>query len=174
MYPDLIFERLWTLLYIPVCAFLSLECLCSSQLMNLNLYFNTFSSRKPPRVNPRQCIHHPRRYVSNFLVRMASSLGAPGMWGTPSKQSRGIDPPVSNRRGEGAQMKWCGNLGVPVEWDRRVREHLVSHQGCKVPFRTLRRNVVLFLRRHSRQGPHLGSGGFFTVWATREVWSVLY
>ena len=38
------------------------------------------------------------------------------MWGTPSKQSRGIDPPVSNRRGEGAQMKWCGNLGVPVEW----------------------------------------------------------
>ena len=36
------------------------------------------------------------------------------MWETPSKQSRGIDPPVLNRRGEGAQMKWCGNLGVPV------------------------------------------------------------
>ena len=24
-------------------------------------------------------------------------------------------PPVANRRGEGAQMKWCGNLGVRVE-----------------------------------------------------------
>ena len=46
------------------------------------------------------------------------------MWGTPSKQSRGIDPPVANRRGEGAQMKWCGTLGVPLDRTRHVGELL--------------------------------------------------
>ena len=50
--------------------------------------------------------HQPRGYVSNFLIRPASSLGAPGMSGTPSRQSRGIDPPVAIRWGEGAQKKW--------------------------------------------------------------------
>ena len=30
-----------------------------------------------------------------------------------------------------------------------------SHQGCQVPFRTSRRNVGLFLRSCSGQGPHL-------------------
>ena len=39
--------------------------------------------------------HHPRGYVSNFLVRPASSLGAPERSGTPSRHSRGIDTPVS-------------------------------------------------------------------------------
>ena len=29
------------------------------------------------------------------------------MLGTPSRQSRGINPPVPIRRGEGSQMKWC-------------------------------------------------------------------
>ena len=51
--------------------------------------------------------HQPRGYVSNFLMRLASSCGVPGRSGTPSRQSRGIDPPVAIRRGEGAQMKWC-------------------------------------------------------------------
>ena len=39
---------------------------------------------------------------------------------------------------------------------KAAKPHLVSHQGCKVPFRTLRRNVVLFLRRHSSKGLILG------------------
>ena len=51
--------------------------------------------------------HHPRGYVSNFLVRPASSLGALERSGTPSRQSKGIDSPVAIRRGEGAQMKGC-------------------------------------------------------------------
>ena len=54
--------------------------------------------------------HHPRGYVSNFLLRKASSLGAPGWAGTPSRQSRGIYPPVVIRRGESDQMKWCREL----------------------------------------------------------------
>ena len=33
--------------------------------------------------------HHPRGYVSNFVVRLASSWCAPGRSGTPSRQSRG-------------------------------------------------------------------------------------
>ena len=53
--------------------------------------------------------HHPRGYVSKFLLRKASSLGAPGWAGTP-RQSRGIYPPVVIRRGESHQMKWCREL----------------------------------------------------------------
>ena len=37
-------------------------------------------------------LHHPRGYVSNFLVRPASSWGTQESPGTLSKQSRGIDP----------------------------------------------------------------------------------
>ena len=51
--------------------------------------------------------HHPRGYVSNILMRPASSRGAPGRLGNPFRQSRGIEPPVSIRSGEGAQMKCC-------------------------------------------------------------------
>ena len=51
--------------------------------------------------------HHPRGYVSNFLVRPASSGGALGRLGNPFRPRRGIDSPVAIRRGEGAQMKWC-------------------------------------------------------------------
>ena len=49
--------------------------------------------------------YHPWSYVSNILVRPASSWGAPGRLGTPSRQSTGVDPPVAIRRGEVAQMK---------------------------------------------------------------------
>src|SRR5574337_720448 len=34
------------------------------------------------------------------------------MSGTPSRQSRGVDPPVQIRRVEGAQRKWCGKTSV--------------------------------------------------------------
>ena len=49
----------------------------------------------------------PTWLVSNFLVRPASSSGAPGRPGTPSRQRRGIYSPVVIRRGEGAQRKRC-------------------------------------------------------------------
>ena len=50
-------------------------------------------------------LHHPLGYVSNFLVRPASSWGAQESPGTLSKQSRGIDPTFGIRRRERAQMK---------------------------------------------------------------------
>ena len=49
----------------------------------------------------------PTGLVSDFLVRPASSCGAPGRPGTPSRPRRGIDSPVAIRRGEGAQSKRC-------------------------------------------------------------------
>ena len=49
----------------------------------------------------------PTWLFSNFLVRPASSLGAPGRPGTPSRPRRGIASPVAIRRGEGAQRKRC-------------------------------------------------------------------
>ena len=42
----------------------------------------------------------PTWLVSNFLVRLASSWSAPGRSGMPSRQSRGIEPPVAIKRGE--------------------------------------------------------------------------
>src|SRR5574341_942607 len=52
--------------------------------------------------------NHPRGHVWNVFVRPASSWGATGRSGTPSRQSRGVDPPVQIRRGEG------GRLGIAV------------------------------------------------------------
>src|SRR5574341_317703 len=51
--------------------------------------------------------NHPRGHVWNVVVRPASSWGATGRSGTPSRQSRGVDPPVQIRRGERAQRRGC-------------------------------------------------------------------
>ena len=64
-------------------------------------------------------LNQPRGCVSNFFVRLASSCGATGRSRILSRQSRGVDPPVEIRRGEGAQMKWCrerrcSSRGTPV------------------------------------------------------------
>ena len=88
-------------------------------------------------------------------MRPASSGGSRGTSGTPCRQNMGIDPSVAIRRVEGAHRKWCRELWYfprvrPVCWVT-----LGSHQGCQVPFRTSRRNVGLFLRSCSGQGPHL-------------------
>ena len=56
------------------------------------------------------------------------------MPGTPSRQSAGIDPPVAIRREEGAQMKWCQNLGVPLKCVPYVRELLGYLKGAKYCF----------------------------------------
>ena len=51
--------------------------------------------------------HNTRGFFSNFSVRLASSCSGTCRSGSPSRQSRGIDPHVQIRRGEGAQIKWC-------------------------------------------------------------------
>ena len=60
---------------------------------------------------------------------------------------------LSRSGGEkGPRCSGAGNLGVLLESDWCVEEHLRAHQGCQVSFRTSRRNVGLFLRSCSRQG----------------------
>ena len=46
---------------------------------------------------PSFCVEFPRE--TGLILRCAGKVG------TPCRQSRGIDPPVSIRRGEGAQMR---------------------------------------------------------------------
>ena len=99
--------------------------------------------------------HHPRGYVSNFLVRPASSVVAPERSGTPSRRSRGIDTPVAIMRAEGAQIKWFGESPCSFRVRPVCRGILRLHQGCQVPFRTSRQNVGLLLSRCRGQGPHL-------------------
>ena len=102
---------------------------------------------------------HPRGYVSNFLMRPASSIGAPERLGTPSRRSRGIDTPVAITRGEGAQMKWFREPRCSFRVRPVCRGILGLHQGCQVPFCTSRQNVRLLLSRCSRKGPHLALTG---------------
>ena len=98
--------------------------------------------------------HHPRGYVSNFLLRPASSLGALERSGTPSRHSRGINTPVAITRAEGAQMKWFREPRCSFRVRPVCRGILRLHQGCQVPFRTSRQKVGLLLSRCSGQGPH--------------------
>ena len=102
---------------------------------------------------------HPRGYVSNFLMRPASSIGAPERLGTPSRRSRGIDTPVAITRGEGAQMRWFREPRCSFRVRPVCRGILGLHQGCQVPFCTSRQNVRLLLSRCSRKGPHLALTG---------------
>ena len=65
--------------------------------------------------------HDPRGFLSSFNVRPASSGTATGRSGSLSSQSRGIDPHVEIRRGEGAQIKlcwenWCSSRMRKVCW----------------------------------------------------------
>ena len=94
--------------------------------------------------------------VSNFPVRPASSGGAPGRAGTPSRQRRGIDSPVAIRRGEGAQIKWCRDPRCSPRGNPACRGTVGgSQEGCQVPFRASGWNLGLPWRRRSGQGPPL-------------------
>ena len=103
--------------------------------------------------------HHPRGYVSNFLVRPASSLGAPERSGTPSRQSRGIETPVAIKRVEESQMKWCQEPRCSPRVRLVCRGTFEVASRVPIPFRTSRRNVGLLLRRCSGQGPHVSMTG---------------
>src|SRR5574339_657711 len=103
---------------------------------------------------------HPRGHVWNVVVRPASSRGATGRSGTPSRQSRGVDPPVEIRRVEGAQRKWCRKTSVFLSRETGMPGNFVgAHQGCQVPFRPPIPNVGLLLRRCSGKGLHLPMTG---------------
>ena len=80
--------------------------------------------------------------------------------GTPSRQSRGVDPPVQIRRVEGAQRKWCRKTSVFLSREPGMPGNFVgAHQGCQVPFRPPIPNVGLLLRRCSGKGLHLAMTG---------------
>ena len=70
-------------------------------------YVIGFFSRADRGIGVVRRVAPPTWLISNVLVRLASSLGAPGRPGTPSRPRRGIDSPVAIRRGEEAQMKRC-------------------------------------------------------------------
>src|SRR5574337_21881 len=106
---------------------------------------------------------HPGGHVWNVVLRRASSQGATGRSGTPSRQSRGVDPPVEIRRVEGAQRKWCRKTSVFLSRETGMPGNFVgAHQGCQVPFRPPIPNVGL-LRRCSGKGLHLAMTGYHVV-----------
>ena len=82
-----------------------------------------------------------------------------GRSGTPSRQSRGIDPPVAIRRGEGAQIMWC----LEPRCSPRVRPVCWGSfwvaSRVKLPFHTSRRNEGLLLKCCSGHGPHRAMTG---------------
>src|SRR5574338_134189 len=103
---------------------------------------------------------HPGGHVWNVVVRPASTRGATGRSGTPSRQSRGVDPPVEIRRVEGAQRKWCRKTSVFLSRETGMPGNFVgAHQGCQVPFRPPIPHVGLLLRRCSGKGLHLAMTG---------------
>src|SRR5574337_64129 len=104
--------------------------------------------------------NHPRGHVWNVFVRPASTRGATGRSGTPSRQSRGVNPPVEIRRVEGAQRKWCRKTSVFLSRETGMPGNFVgAPQGCQVPFPPPIPNVGLLLRRCSGKGLHLAMTG---------------
>ena len=79
--------------------------------------------------------NHPRGHVWNVFVRPASSRGATGRSGTPSRQSRGVDPPVQIRRGERAQRRGCWKTSVFLSRETGISGNFVGRiKGAKCPF----------------------------------------
>ena len=55
--------------------------------------------------------------------------------GTPSRQSRGVDPPVEIRRVEGAQRKWCRKTSVFLSRETGMPGNFVGRiKGAKYRF----------------------------------------
>ena len=103
--------------------------------------------------------HDTRGFLSNFSVRPASSCGGTCRSGSPSRQSRGIDPHVQIRRGEWLRLSGAGKISVPLERDQYVGELFELHQRCQIPFGLSRGNVGFLLRRGSGKGLHLAMTG---------------
>ena len=82
-----------------------------------------------------------------------------GRSGSLSRQSRGIDPHVEIRRGEGAHIKLCRETWCPSRVRTVFGELFELHQGCQVPFRISRENMQFLSRRCSGERPHLAMTG---------------
>src|SRR5574337_1249912 len=78
---------------------------------------------------------HPGGHVWNVVGRPASTRGATGRSGTPSRQSSGVDPPVEIRRAEGAHRKWFGKTSVFLLRETGMSGHFVGRiKGAKYRF----------------------------------------
>ena len=71
-----------------------------------------FLSRADREIGVFRNVAPPTRLHLQFLCETGLILGAPGRSGSHSRQSRGIDPPVEIRRGQGAQRKCCWESSV--------------------------------------------------------------
>src|SRR5574337_293095 len=61
--------------------------------------------------------------------------GATGRSGTPSRQSRGVDPPAQIRRGERAQRRGCRKTSVFLSRETGISGNFVGRiKGAKGPF----------------------------------------
>ena len=74
-----------------------------------------FLSRVDLDIGVVQHVAPPTWLFSNFLVRPASSRGAPGRSRAPSRQSSVIDPPVLSGGHKWLRTSSAWNLGVPLE-----------------------------------------------------------
>ena len=64
--------------------------------------------------------------------RRETGLIPTGRSGTPSRQSRGVDPPVEIRRVEGAQRMWCRKTSVFLSRDTGMPGNFVGRiKGSK-------------------------------------------
>jgi len=62
-------------------------------------------------------------------------LRCDGRSGTPSRKSRGVDPPVEIRRVEGAQRKWCRKTSVFLSRETGMPGNFVGRiKGAKYRF----------------------------------------
>ena len=66
-----------------------------------------FLSRADREIGVFQHVAPPTRLSLEFPRETGLILRCTGKVGIPSRQSRGIDPPVEIRRREWAEMKWC-------------------------------------------------------------------
>ena len=66
-----------------------------------------FLSRADREIGVFRKVAPPRRPRLEFPRETRLIVRCDGEVGTPSRQSRGMDPSVEIRRGAGAQMKWC-------------------------------------------------------------------
>ena len=103
--------------------------------------------------------HDPRGFLWSFNVRPDSSGGVTERSGFLSRQSRGINPHVEIRRGEGAQIKLCQETWFSFRVRLVCQGLFQLHQRCQVPFRISRGIVGFLLRRWSGKGPHLAMTG---------------
>src|SRR5574340_1177575 len=79
--------------------------------------------------------NHPRGHVWNVFGRPASSSGATGRSGTPSIQSRGVDPPVQIRRGERAKRRGCRKTSGFLSRETGISGNSVGRiKGAKCTF----------------------------------------